>query len=798
MSSPHPDYGSGLALGPGFRIGEYAVERVLGKGGFGITYLARDTGLNSQVAIKELLPDGIATRDSRSTVVPHDLHEQDFDWARRRFMEEARLLARLNHPHIVRVLRLLEANGTACMVMEYVTGSSLMEWMRSHPNPTEQEVLQILLPLLHGLEYVHSLNLLHRDISPENIILRPNGMPVLLDFGSARVQGEKTVAMTSVIRHGYSPFEQYQTNGRQGPATDIYALASVMVHWLTGEKPSSSPDRMAVDEPAGELEKKLGRKVSIPFIRALERGRALRYADRPQSVAEWRQMFPAQAHPSERHPSQSRREPMPVTLLHQPGRQMSGRPPSQQQPPSTPVYTPVPDRRSPALLISGVILALLAAAACMAWLLLGGTPGQEFFDEGERHWHHGDYTEAAASFQKAVEKNPTYAAAWWRRGQALFEGNVKESAFVDAEAVSCMEKASELDPKLAGPLISRARVLIMRKQRDIDRNKAKELLDQARLLDASSYEGKLLLCLVTKGEEVRNAANAALARLETSALEKQASAQLWLERARSCNFAGEKSQAMEAVNKALAINPSFARALTYRGVLHYQSNDHPSARTDFAASLRLRPDMVITYDMRVDMALDEEDYTSAASDLEQMISLNSGRGQSYLKRGRLKQLQGNLPGAREDYSMCIMKLPELAEAYDKRAGAYFSEKMWGPAINDYTMAIQHGGDTGVRYADRGSARGNNGQYDGAVEDCTRALALDSTLGYTYTVRAVYLIALKRYEEALVDCETAEEKIDLVAEHLHKQMRETHARVLRLLNRISEAEKIEALIPADSN
>ncbi len=802
MSSPHADFGSGLALVPGFRIGEYTVVRVLGKGGFGITYLAQDVGLHADVAIKELLPDGIATRDSNSTVVPHDRHAQDFDWARQRFREEARLLARLNHPNIVRVLRLLQANGTACMVMEYVTGCSLADWMRSHPSPTEQEVLQILWPLMDGLEYVHGQNLLHRDISPENIILRPNGLPVLLDFGSARTQGEKTVAMTAVIRHGYSPFEQYQTQARQGPATDIYALSSVMTHWMTGEKPPSAPDRMGMAEPPQEMERRLGSQASIPFIRALERGRAQRYTDRPQTMAEWRQMFAAPVRRSERHPSQaqpqtlldprppSTRRPEPV-----PGSSRVPVPPTQPVLPST-KYQPVPaQKKAPALLVAGGVLAALAFLVSMGWLLMGGTPGQEDYDAGERHWRRGEYAEAATAYQRAVEHNPGYAAAWWHRGQATFEANATEDQAVDTQAVSYLDKAAELDPKLAGPLISKARVLAIRKRRDADLEVARGLVDKARTLDPSSYELDMILYLTTKGEEARNAANAALVRLGRDDVAKEASAHLWLERARCANFAKEQHEAMEAVDKALEINPDFPRAHVYRGVLHYQANRLTEARASFATAISKKPDLLVAYDNRVELAFTDGDTALAGQDLEEMLRLNPGRGQTYVKRGRLKRAKGDAAGARQDYTTCILKLPELADPYDLRADTYFTEQLWGPAVTDYLLAIKYGGETALRYADLGAARGNNGQIELALEDCEKALELDPTLGYTHTVRAIYLNRLQRYSEALVECEAAEKLIEHVAERLRKQMKHVHAQTLRHVGRVAEAEAMEEQINA---
>lgn len=280
-----------LALPPGYRLGEYAIESVLGKGGFGITYLARDIHLGSRVAVKEMLPDGIATRVSNSMVVALTQSQQaSFEWALDRFLEEARKVASLNHANIVHVLRLLRENGTAYMVMEYVEGQSLAQWIQHHPRPTEQQMLALLLPLLDGLDHVHRAGLLHRDIKPENIIVAAkDGRPVLLDFGSARENTGRTVSLTCVVSEGYSPFEQYQQKGRQGPYTDLYSLAAMAARAMTGEDLPSAPDRTT--DPGIPLAQRLRGRYGETFLRAVDAAFAVRAEDRPQSVAEFRAML---------------------------------------------------------------------------------------------------------------------------------------------------------------------------------------------------------------------------------------------------------------------------------------------------------------------------------------------------------------------------------------------------------------------------------------------------------------------------------------------------------------------------
>lgn len=290
--SPPGQHGHMLALPPGYMLESYRIERVLGEGGFGITYLAEDVHSTRQVAVKELLPRDIATRTRGSTVIPSrgDLGEA-FQWALDSFMKEARHLAKLSHPNIVQIHRLFPANGTAYMVMDYVEGQSLRHWLKAHPQPSEAELRAILMPLLDGLEHVHEAGLLHRDIKPDNIFLTAKGKPVLLDFGSARVDAGKTQTMTSMVSKGYSPFELYTTRSRQTPATDLYALAATMVHAVTGKAPEDATDRIADPtgtHPVSETEK--GR-YSPFFLQAVDAAFAVHAAERPQSVAAWRQML---------------------------------------------------------------------------------------------------------------------------------------------------------------------------------------------------------------------------------------------------------------------------------------------------------------------------------------------------------------------------------------------------------------------------------------------------------------------------------------------------------------------------
>src|SRR5262245_31037865 len=280
------------ALPLGSMLMEYRLPSVPGAVGFGITYLAHDTNLQKDVAIKEYLPSAVAVRGSGGSVLPTtSALEKDYRWGLDRFIQEARTLAKFSHPHIVRVNRFFEANGTGYMVMDYEAGEPLKAWLQRNPFPPEPALRAMLAPLLDGLEKVHAAGFLHRDIKPDNIFIRKDGGPVLIDFGSARqAVGGATQTLTTIVSPGYAPFEQYTTSAEQGPWSDIYSLSGVLYFAITGQSPPDAITRMKADA----LNQGLGAarmRYSGPFVDAVGWGLALEEAARPRNIAQWREVL---------------------------------------------------------------------------------------------------------------------------------------------------------------------------------------------------------------------------------------------------------------------------------------------------------------------------------------------------------------------------------------------------------------------------------------------------------------------------------------------------------------------------
>jgi serine/threonine protein kinase len=282
---------SHIALPPGTVLQKkYLIGKVLGQGGFGITYLAWDLMLNIKLAIKEYMPEQLATRTTgqNSISVYRSALTDEYEYGLKKFIEEARTLARfIEHPNVISVRDYFEANGTAYLVMNYIEGVTLHSYLKSSGGRIDEvKAMSVFMPVLDALKEVHAVGVLHRDISPDNLLVSTMGRVVLIDFGAARQSmGEKNKSMSVIMKAGFSPEEQYRSKGVQGPWTDIYAVAATMYYSITGQKPPESLDRLADDlllPPSG-----LGIEISETFEQAMMKALAVKAEERYQTAEEF-------------------------------------------------------------------------------------------------------------------------------------------------------------------------------------------------------------------------------------------------------------------------------------------------------------------------------------------------------------------------------------------------------------------------------------------------------------------------------------------------------------------------------
>jgi serine/threonine protein kinase len=287
--------GSENCLPIGTRLADFEITGVLGEGGFGIVYMAWDHSLQRAVAIKEYMPGALAMRGAdRGVSLRAERHQETFKLGLKSFINEARFLAQFDHPSLVKVYRFWEQNRTAYTAMQYYEGRTIKQIVADSPELVDEAwCRKILRQILQALEMLYTVKILHRDISPDNIIVQANGDAVLLDFGSARqIIGDMTKGLTVILKPGYAPVEQYAGDAslEQGPFTDIYALAAVMYFAILKQAPPSSIARM-IKDPVTPLQVQAPQGYSDSFLAAIDKSLAVLSQDRPQSIDQLRDLL---------------------------------------------------------------------------------------------------------------------------------------------------------------------------------------------------------------------------------------------------------------------------------------------------------------------------------------------------------------------------------------------------------------------------------------------------------------------------------------------------------------------------
>jgi len=279
----------------GYRLQEYQIDRVLGQGGFGITYLATDVNLDKQIVIKEFFPKEFSSRESNVySIVSHKGDENElYRYLMKKFLSEAKILASFSHPNIITVTRFFEENSTAYFIMDYVKGESLKSYIERNGSLSQDNIEKIIIPILEGLKAVHKKNFLHRDIAPDNIYLTIDGRPILIDFGSAKdTIGDESKSLATIVKAGYSAPEQYISSSIHTKSTDIYAIGGVIASMISGDTPPEATKRQlelynGMPDPLKSLLNQHKSRYSKSFLEAVLKSMSIKESERFQEVGEF-------------------------------------------------------------------------------------------------------------------------------------------------------------------------------------------------------------------------------------------------------------------------------------------------------------------------------------------------------------------------------------------------------------------------------------------------------------------------------------------------------------------------------
>jgi serine/threonine protein kinase len=498
------------ALPAQHRLHWYVLERVLGQGGFGITYLARDANLDQPVAIKEYLPVDVATRRPDASVRSRTEEQSErYRWGLDRFIREARTLARFDHPNIVRVLSVFEHNNTAYMVMRFEEGENLAALLERRRTLPEEELLRIVLPILDGLELVHNAGFIHRDIKPDNIHIRDDGSPVLLDFGSARHSMGHARTVTILVAPGYAPFEQYYSSGEnQGPWTDLYSLGATCYRAIAGIAPMDAITRSKgilgstreILVPAATIG--TGR-YSPALLKAVDHALQFAEKDRPQTIAEWRRELAAGSKAPERA--------APASVATSPRTA-----PERAAPVAAPVATSTPSLRGPVIWATlGALVAATAVVGLLLWWQSSKQPPPSEMDIRQKLRAELKREEEVRLEQAAREQRERDAAAERQREEQQKKEAVRLAA-AEQEWKRAAEARREAEAKKAAQAQKTAETERARKeleQRRADAERARREAEAKKMADARRKAEEDMLAAQRKAEEAARVTAAAAPKL---------------------------------------------------------------------------------------------------------------------------------------------------------------------------------------------------------------------------------------------------------------------------------------------
>jgi serine/threonine protein kinase len=655
----------------------YEIDSVLGHGGFGITYLARDRTLNVHVAVKEYFPRQLATRAEGATRVSvfTGKSQEHYAYGLKKFLEEARSVAQFaDHPNIVSARDYFQANNTAYMVMRYVQGVDFKEYLKQQGGKVSFDLaLKIMMPVMDALRAVHSAGLLHRDVSPDNIYLTRDGQVRLMDFGAARQQvGEQEKTLSVILKAGYAPVEQYTSKGKQGPWTDIYAAGATIYRAITGQTPPEALDRVTGDELLPPS--RLGAAIPAAAEQALMKAMSLKAAQRYESMAEFQAALEG-------------RGPAPGATLGVPPPRMETAKPSAPAPtPAAPAKKP--DRTIPVVFtVVGIILALIILASLGTKPEKGtnaslppGLTGPSmptyndhyYVDQGRKALAMKNYEIARGSFNSALRLNSKNVPAYLGLAEALLELKSFKEALDAASQAMALEPGNHMAYFQAGVALAFQSNL----------NDAAKNFETAVRLKPDFSEGHFNLALayalsgrkdaafkqqeILRNLDAKSAADL-LALIRKKFPEKEPvksagpqEAQKLLEEGIKYLDAGSNQRAVEALEKALRLEPKNAQIRLNLGRAYFNLGRYQAAVEANQRALGLNPDSFLA-NHNLGMAYAKLGrYQEAARALEKAVRLKPDYAQAHYSLGAIYCKLGRLDLARSQHAILLNQDAKLA------------------------------------------------------------------------------------------------------------------------------------------
>lgn len=719
------------ALPTGTRLSDrYVIETVIGAGGFGITYLARHEALGKAYAIKEHFPRQYAYRDGASASVrPSDA--PTFRWTLDRFLQEGRALARCRHPSIVGVADVFEAYGTAYMVLEYEDGRSLATWLADLGRaPTQEEIDGILVPLLDALAYLHSHDMLHRDIAPDNIMIRENGQPCLIDFGAARQAiAQRSQVLSAIVKAGYSPPEQYTTAGRaQGAWTDVYALGGTVYRALVGRRPPEATERQIEDDLLPVAEAISDPQAYRPeFLAAVDAALRLRPTERPQSIAAWHQMLGLPG-PAPAYAAGGRSEPR-----SRPPTGVGGSTPvTGDAPVSRRISSNLPETAiGPAPSGGGMSPARLAVVGGLAALIIG--VGTNVFGMWSTPWQRQARIDAENRRVEQVRKDDE------RRKQD------EQRRLAEQQRQEEARKQSERQAE------ARRRADAERQEAERRRQEAERQAEAARRAEDERRRREAARTQQGTGRDV--------ARQETTQQSGSSgvpAGSLPDLATTDCKLDKAPTIAIPACSKIIADHPKHAVAYYNRGWLLDERGHYERAISDFSKAIEIDSRYTLAYANRAHSYSRMKERANAIADYTRAIELEPSSALYHNNRGSVYYDQRDYARAEKDYDRAIALNPSYARAYSNRGLIFVHrDKDYVRAIADYSKAIQLDARYARAYLNRGWVHDEQGRYDDAIADYTKAIEIDPKLtdayanrAYTYNRRNQHDLAIADYDKLI--------------------------------------------------